>query len=54
MNVAQRLQSVAKPGQVVVSEPAYEKLKEAFQCVLVGEMNLKNKANALLIYEVVE
>jgi adenylate cyclase len=54
VNVAQRLQSVAKPGQVVVPESAYEKLKEAFQCTLVGEMNLKNKANALLIYEVVE
>lgn len=54
VNVAQRLQSVAKPGQVVVLEAAYEKLKEAFQCTLVGEMNLKNKANPVLIYEVVE
>jgi adenylate cyclase len=54
VNVAQRLQSVAKPGQVVVPESAYEKLKEAFQCTVVGEMNLKNKANTVLIYEVVE
>lgn len=54
VNVAQRLQSIAKPGQVVVPESAYEKLKEAFQCSLVGEVNLKNKSNPVLIYEVLE
>ena len=54
VNVAQRLQSIAKPGQVVVPEPAYEKLKEAFKCSLVGEVNLKNKSNPVLIYEVLE
>lgn len=54
VNVAQRLQSIAKPGQVVVPDFAYEKLKEAFQCSLVGEVNLKNKSNPVLIYEVLE
>jgi adenylate cyclase len=54
VNVAQRLQSIAKPGQVVVAEPAYEKLKEAFQCTVIGEVSLKNKSNPVLIYEVVE
>ncbi|GGH27802.1 adenylate/guanylate cyclase domain-containing protein [Dyadobacter endophyticus] len=54
VNVAQRLQSIAKPGQVVVPDSAYEKLKEAFQCSLVGEVNLKNKSNPVLIYEVLE
>ncbi len=54
VNVAQRLQSIAKPGQVVVAESAYEQLKEAFQCVVVGEVNLKNKSNPVLIYEVLE
>ncbi|MCF0069970.1 response regulator [Dyadobacter sp. CY261] len=54
VNVAQRLQSIAKPGQVVVPQSAYEKLKEAFQCTVVGEVNLKNKSNPVLIYEVLE
>lgn len=54
VNIAQRLQSIAKPGQVVVSDSAYEQLKEAFQCSLVGEVNLKNKSNPVLIYEVLE
>jgi class 3 adenylate cyclase/AmiR/NasT family two-component response regulator len=54
VNVAQRLQSIAKPGQVVVPDSAYEKLKEAFKCSLVGEVSLKNKSNPVLIYEVLE
>ncbi|WP_031527949.1 adenylate/guanylate cyclase domain-containing protein [Dyadobacter crusticola] len=54
VNVAQRLQSVAKPGQVVVPESAYQRIKEAFQCNLVGQVNLKNKENPLMIYEVLE
>jgi len=54
VNTAQRLQSIAKPGQVVVPESAYFKIKEAFRCVELGGVNLKNKANAVQIYEVME
>ncbi len=53
VNIAQRLQAVAKPGQIVVPETAYHKIKEAFECNLVGEVNLKNKTNPVLIYEVI-
>lgn len=54
VNMAQRLQSVAKPGQVIVPESAYLQIKEAFKCNLVGEVSLKNKANSVKIYEVLE
>ena len=54
VNTAQRLQSAAEPGQVVISEKSYQKVKEFFNCEKVGEMNFKNKADALLIYEVIE
>ncbi|QRR00395.1 adenylate/guanylate cyclase domain-containing protein [Dyadobacter sandarakinus] len=54
VNVAQRLQSVAQPGQVVVQESAYECIKEAFRCNLIGEVNLKNKSDSVRIYEVLE
>lgn len=54
VNVAQRLQATAQPGQVVVSESGYEQIKEAFQCALVSEVKLKNKANPVRIYEVLE
>ena len=54
VNVAQRLQNAAGPGQIVVPESAYMKIKEAFQCKLIGEVSLKNKRDAMQIYEVLE
>ncbi|MCE7064699.1 adenylate/guanylate cyclase domain-containing response regulator [Dyadobacter sp. CY326] len=54
VNVAQRLQNAAKPGQVLVPESAYLNIKEAFHCNLVGEIVLKNKANPVKVYEVLE
>ncbi len=52
VNTAQRLQSVAKPGQVVISAHAYEQVKESFRFNELGEVPLKNKANPVKIYEV--
>ena len=54
VNIAQRLQSVAGPGQIIIQESAYEKVKESFQCRNVGEVSLKNKSKPLVAYEVVE
>ena len=54
VNVAQRLQSAAGPGQIVINERAYEKVKESFNCRKVGEVSLKNKANPMTIYEVMD
>ena len=52
VNTAQRLQSIAGPGQIIINEAAYLKVKESFSCVKVGEVVLKNKANPVLIYNV--
>lgn len=52
VNTAQRLQSVAGPGQVIINESSYEKIKESFNCCKVGEVTLKNKASPMTIYEV--
>jgi class 3 adenylate cyclase/FixJ family two-component response regulator len=54
VNTAQRLQSVAKDGQIIISESNYEKVKESFSCRKVGEVSLKNKANTTVIYEVLD
>ncbi len=54
VNVAQRLQSAAAPGQILVSEDSYEKVKEFFKCQRHGELSLKNKANTMITYEVIE
>ncbi|MBC6989198.1 MULTISPECIES: adenylate/guanylate cyclase domain-containing protein [Hymenobacter] len=52
VNVSQRLQSVAQPGQIIITEATYKKVKEAFQCVPLREVVLKNKVNPVMIYEV--
>lgn len=54
VNVAQRLQSIAQPGQIVVTEYTYKRAKESFSFKQIGEVSLKNKAHPLTIYEVLE
>lgn len=54
VNLAQRLQSAAKPGQILVTEKIYEQIKESFKCEMVGEFNLKNKSKPVVAYEVLE
>ena len=54
VNMSQRLQSVAKAGQVIISEAVYLQVKESFQCQYVDEVVLKNKAQPVKIYEVME
>src|SRR6187402_529044 len=54
VNTAQRLQSVAAPGQVVISEAAYDKVKESFNCRKIGEFMVKNKSKSLMAYEVMD
>jgi len=54
VNLAQRLQSAAKAGQIVITAETYEKAKESFKCEKLGEVTLKNKSKPVTIYEVVE
>ncbi|WP_157543362.1 adenylate/guanylate cyclase domain-containing protein [Mucilaginibacter aquatilis] len=54
VNLAQRLQSVAKAGQIVITEPVYQQVKESFKFEMLGEVSLKNKANQYTIYNVLE
>lgn len=54
VNTAQRLQSAAGPSQILINESAYEKVKESFNCRKVGDVTLKNKANPMTVYEVMD
>ena len=54
VNTAQRLQSIATEGQIIINASSYEKVKESFQCRSLGEVYLKNKSEAVMIYEVIE
>ena len=54
VNIAQRLQSEAKAGQILIPESNYKKIKESFNCNKVGEVSLKNKSISMMVYEVVD
>ncbi|MFD1144843.1 adenylate/guanylate cyclase domain-containing protein [Larkinella insperata] len=54
VNTAQRLQSVAQEGQIIISETAYQLVKDSFRCEPLGEVRLKNKSNPVAIYAVIE
>ncbi len=52
VNTAQRLQSAAENGQIVISESCYEKVKQSFHCEKIGSKRLKNKEEEVILYEV--
>jgi len=54
VNVAARLQGAAGENQIVISQDCYGLLRESFKCRELGEVTLKNKANPITIYEVLE
>jgi adenylate cyclase len=54
VNTAQRLQTVAKEGQIIITETSYQLVKESFSCQKVGEAILKNKSNPTVVYEVID
>ena len=54
VNTAQRLQSVAQPGQIVILESAQQEIAESFTCERIGEVTLKNKAEPVVVYNVIK
>jgi len=52
VNVASRLQSSASPNQILIVNSCAEKVKDLFQLRAVGDINLKNKAKAVTVFEV--
>jgi len=52
VNTAQRLQSVARPGQIVIVESAQQQIAESFSCERIGEVSLKNKSEPVVVYNV--
>ena len=54
VNTAARLQDAAKENQIVICEKCYEKVKEAFKCENLGSISMKNKAQPLTVFNVLE
>ncbi len=53
VNVAQRLESICKPGKVYVGEETYEATERLFQFKDLGATSLKGRQRPLRVYEVV-
>jgi class 3 adenylate cyclase/AmiR/NasT family two-component response regulator len=54
VNTAQRLQSIARPGQILITEASFEQVNSSFSCQKIGPTLLKNKAAELTLYEVLD
>ena len=54
VNVAQRLQSVAKSSQILITEAVFHNAKESIKCENNGEYTLKNKSKPIVTYMVIE
>ncbi len=54
VNVASRLQAAAEKNQILITESSYDKVKASFNCNPVSAMQLKNKQNPTMTYEVLD
>jgi class 3 adenylate cyclase/AmiR/NasT family two-component response regulator len=54
VNTAQRLQSAAKPNQIIVNHHTYELIRDRFKCEDLGQVTLKNKSVPAQIYNVLD
>lgn len=54
VNTAARFQDIAKENQIIIDNSCYQKIKEYFKCRKIGEITLKNKAEPVTVYEVLE
>ena len=54
VNTAARLESRAKPGEILISQAVYDAVKDRIMAEEVGPMELKGKSNTVMVYRVVE
>ena len=54
VNVAQRLESIAGPGEILINKNSYEMIKEFFECEPKGLIPLKHKNNPEEVYRVIK
>lgn len=51
VNTAARLESNTKPGQIIMSDAVYEKVKNRIKVTSLGEIHVKGKVQGIQIYE---
>ncbi len=52
VNTAARLESNAKPGQILISKEVYEAVKDRVAVTPIGEIPLKGKSNGVFVYQI--
>ena len=52
VNVAGRLEHIAKGGEIIIGEETYDQTKGSFRIQKKGEINVKNKIEPVICYEV--
>ena len=52
VNTAARLESNARPGQILISQDVYEAVKDRAAVTPIGEIPLKGKSNGVFVYQV--
>ena len=52
MNVAQRLQTFARPNEICIDETTYSQTAGAFQVEEIGTIDVRNRAEPISIYKV--
>lgn len=52
VNTAARLESNARPGQILISREVYEAVKDRVAVTPIGEIPLKGKSNGVFVYQV--
>lgn len=54
VNLASRLESVAAPGSILISDETYAQIKEQVQCTKQEEIQVRGIARPILTYEIVD
>ncbi len=54
VNTAQRLQDIAKEGQILISESSWKQVNESFNCRPAEQVKMKNKTKSFMAYEVLD
>jgi len=52
VNIASRLESIAKPNQILIGEETYRAVKGKFKIETIGPKKVKGKSTEIMVYEV--
>jgi hypothetical protein len=50
VNVASRMETTAKPGEILLTQSTFEEIKEYINCTPLGSIQVKGKKDAIMTY----